>query len=486
MKMANTYNPYSDVKNIYDLKGQWDEANRAGDTAKKNQIAATAQVYYDNLKNNNYNGVAKALSNSDYQGAKSILDSYSPPVTNSEDTTKSPVETNNLKSNEVNRENAGLFDKYNESYDYLTKTNPLNTDEAKAILGKYSLAGLQARDNATATGGGSNGGNIDSYAAANALRQQSALIGQGQSKVLESHQQKIDNIRGLLSDMGVNIDRVFNQDETAKNNDVARKSEIASVTGYAPTEWSIQNDAFLKNFVDENGKLREEYNDTDFQALINSAKARGDNDLAHKYSILRGLKIFGNFDKYGKYLKEGDIAYIEPKRTAEYELTDKQLKSAENIALGEAQASALSAQAEAEADYNKSYLDYMGKVYTADRNAETKYAEIEAGKEDPYASFNLLRNIIGESGANTRKISFLDEVLKDYYDGTKTLQNSEELMNLILNNTEEYNIDTDDAKLICAAFGADDDWIDNYRDRTDSDSTSISGRVGSKAGMIAK
>ena len=96
--MANTYNPYSDIKSIYDLKGKWDEANKSGDKNKMNSIAATAQAYYDKLKNNDYGGVATALSSVGYNDAKAILDSYSPTTTNT--TTKSPVETNNLKSNE--------------------------------------------------------------------------------------------------------------------------------------------------------------------------------------------------------------------------------------------------------------------------------------------------------------------------------------------------------------------------------------------------
>ena len=444
MKMANTYNPYSDVKSIYDLKGQWDEANKAGDTAKKNQIAATAQAYYDNLKNNNYSGVAKALSASDYQGAKSILDSYSP-------TTSSPVETNNLKSNEVNRENAGLFDKYNEQYDYITKTNPFTTEEAKAVLGKYSLAGLQARDNAAANGGASNGGNIDSYAAANAMRQQASLISQGQGVVLDSHQQKIDNIRGLLSDMGVNIDRVFNQDETAKNNDVARKSEIASVTGYVPNEWAIQNDSFLKNFVDENGKLREEYNDTDFQALINSAKERGDTDLANKYAILRGLKIFGNFDKYGKYLKEGDVAYVDSQRTAEYDLTDKQLKSAENIALAgnEAELEKIAAQTAGQLEINKQSYQYQKEL-----------AEIEK-MSDGYEKWQAVVAHWDETDTGPRK--FVTDILMTATDGIA------DLPGLLIDNSAKYNLDVDDCRYICALYGIDDNWLDNYRDRTNDD-----------------
>lgn len=45
----------------------------------------------------------------------------------------------------------------------------------KSIMGKYDLSAMQGRDNAAASAAASNGGNIDSYAAANAARQQAAL-----------------------------------------------------------------------------------------------------------------------------------------------------------------------------------------------------------------------------------------------------------------------------------------------------------------------
>ena len=223
--------------------------------------------------------------------------------------------TTRPKETTVNQENEKLFKSLYGEYDHLVKTNPFETETGKSILAKYDLAGLQGRDNEVANGASSNGGNIDSFAAANALRQQTSLVNQGQMAVLEAHQQKLDHARSLLSDIGVHIDRVYNQDETSKNNDVTRKSEIASVTGHTPTEWTLQNDAFLKNFVDESGNLKPEYYETNFQELINNAKASGNSDLANKYAILRGLKIFGKFSEYGKYIDQGDISYITPQKT---------------------------------------------------------------------------------------------------------------------------------------------------------------------------
>lgn len=315
--MASTYNvdynPYNEIKSVYDAKVGWNNAKTDEERQKYNAIATAAR---DKLNAYGYGDIVKQISadGADATATRKIMEQYAPKTTTNT-TTKAPIETNNLKSNEVNRENAGLFDKYNQSYEDLTKTNPFTTDEAKAILAKYDLAGLQGRDNAVASGSATNGGNIDSYAAANAMRQQASLVNQGQMVVLDAHKQKIDNVRGLLSDMGVNIDRVFNQDETAKNNDVARKSEIASVTGYTPTEWTIQNDDVYSTYLNADGSFKDEMKDIDIQALINSAKASGDTETAKKLAVVRGRKILSNYGQFGQYSNQGDISYMSPQIT---------------------------------------------------------------------------------------------------------------------------------------------------------------------------
>ena len=314
--MASTnyadYNPYNEIKSVYDAKVGWNNATTDEERQKYNAIATAAR---DKLTAYGYGDIVKQISadGADATATRQIMEKYAPKTTTS---TKATVETNNLKSNEVNRENAGLFDKYNQEYDDLKKTNPFTTDEAKAIMGKYDLAGLQGRDNAVASGGATNGGNIDSYAAANAMRQQASLVNQGQMAVLDAHQQKIDNVRTLLSDMGVNIDRVFNQDETAKNNAVARKSEIASVTGYVPTEWTYDSNIYLNS----DGTVKDEFltdefdNTGGFTTIINNAKAKlaTTTDATERANLqatinaatqAKALKTFSS-PKYAKYAHE--------------------------------------------------------------------------------------------------------------------------------------------------------------------------------------
>lgn len=319
------YNPYNAVNAIYKLKGQWDSANNAGDDAKKNKAATDAQKYYAELRRNGYGSVADELSANDYAGAQAIrnriaktdktparkylYDLGAAQGMSQEDMDKiigwdndtgqvslggkvigtpdavidgvsyfkdptvldsafsdyvSRTGSTRSKSTMVNQENEALMKRLVGEYTDLKETNPFTTEQAKAILAKYDLSGLKARDNEAASGAGSNGGNIDSFAAANALRQQSALVNQGQQVVLQQYQQKLDHARNLLSDMGVHIDRVYNQDENTKNNEASRQDVYSGITGtVSDTVTKLMNG----NIWDENGSLKNA--NVDFQAQIN-------------------------------------------------------------------------------------------------------------------------------------------------------------------------------------------------------------------------
>lgn len=453
--MATTYNPYSDIKSIYDLKGQWDEANKAGDKNKTNQIAATAQAYYDKLKNNGYSGVATALSASGYKDAKKILDSYAPTTTNTtttvntNTTAKAPDSTtlstpelittnNNETRNKINSlwgtqtsDREMMTDKYNK-LEETAYSNPFTTDEAKAILAKYDLAGLQGRDNAVASGSATNGGNIDSYAAANAMRQQASLVNQGQMAVLDAHNNRINNVQNTLSNLGVYLQnqdkgmqttiglqqneaqRLFDNDETAKNNEVARKSEVASVTGYTPTEWTIQNDDVYSTYLNADGSFKEEMKDIDIQALINSAKASGDTETAKKLAVVRGRKILSNYGEYGQYSNQGDISYMSPQLTEAARQANLENETALKSLGIEADLSKYGIDAN-----NKNALDQI-KAQTA---AEKELLEFQA---------NLTGN--GITKLSDSAIKTADTVIKNINNKLKTHTSNTDGRDLIMSN----------------------------------------------------
>ena len=342
MNMANTYNPYSDIQSVYNAKVEWNKATTDEERKRQNEIATAARK---NLEAYGYGDIANQVSASgaDATAVRKILDSYSPTapysttLSNNELITKNNNETRN-KINQLwgtqttDRETmAGKYDKLEET----AYSNPFTTDEAKAILSKYDLSGLKARDNAVASGGSSNGGNIDSNAAANALRQQAALVNQGQMTVLDAHNNKINNVKGILESLGVyqqNQDKGMqttiglqsNEGQRLFENDLTEKATIAEVTGYTPTEWTIKNDDVYSTYLNADGTFKKEMENVDIQALINSAKASGDTDTAKKLAVVRAKKILSNYGEFGKYANEGDISYMSQQETEARRQFDKQ------------------------------------------------------------------------------------------------------------------------------------------------------------------
>lgn len=384
-----SYNPYKDVNEIYKAGNDW-QAEK--DVNRKAEIQEKAKQYYNNLKNNGYGSLADELSKSGSDRRKALTNYYakidSTPtrqhlytlgqkygmsrgdidkiiswdndtgqvtiggsvagtpdavidgVSYWKDTSKLDNAFNNYinqsgttrsKTLLVNQENEYLADKYRQEFEDLKKTNPFETETGKAILAKYDLAGLQGRDNQVANSAGSNGGNIDSFAAANALRQQTSLINQGQMAALEAHQQKLEHARALLSDMGVNIDRIYNQDETSKNNDVARKSEIASVTGYSPDEWIASSNPYMN----DDGTIKNEYKNTDFAAVMANAKAAGNTEAYNAAAMARYYKIMGDYGAYGKY-DDGNYMVPGRERTEQRRQFDEQIAAADRALNAEA------------------------------------------------------------------------------------------------------------------------------------------------------
>lgn len=86
-------------------------------------------------------------------------------------------------------------------------------------MGRYDTKGWDAGYNAAAQGAAQNGGNLDSFAAANAMRQQAALRNEGEAMALAAHNQKIQNIAGILANLGVEVQNDFDRSQTEKIND---------------------------------------------------------------------------------------------------------------------------------------------------------------------------------------------------------------------------------------------------------------------------
>lgn len=508
--MANTYNPYSDIQSVYNAKVAWNNATTDEERKRQNEIATAARK---KLEAYGYSDVANQISASgaDATAARKILEQYAPKTTAPDSLTLSNNElittNNNETRNKINqlwgtqttdRETmAGKYDKLEET----AYSNPFTTDEAKAILAKYDLSGLKARDNAVASGGSSNGGNIDSNAAANALRQQAALVNQGQMTVLDAHNNKINNVKGILESLGVyqqNQDKGMqttiglqsNEGQRLFENDLTEKATIAEVTGYTPTEWTIKNDDVYSTYLNADGTFKKEMENVDIQALINSAKASGDTDTAKKLAVVRAKKILSNYGEFGKYANEGDISYMSQQQTEAGRQFDKQdattresLKTEQNIAASNNATEQAIANAANQNALDQIAAQTQGQKEIIDATSKAGNVKVDKnGNVVPTSEGDLLDAGDTEwdkfkgyfSDANIKK--FLDEQLKPYVDNGKEI-NEEVLEELIVgtdatnSNSTTYDIDVEDAKEISKYLSMvtgvelDTSWIDKYKNR---------------------
>jgi predicted DNA-binding protein YlxM (UPF0122 family) len=334
----------------------------------------------------------------------------------------------------VGQQQSNLFDHYNDlmktnTQDYndymnLVKANPFSTDEAKAILGKYNLSAIQGRNNQLALGTASNGGNVDSYSAANAMRQQAALYSQAQQNVLDAYNakvqnaynstQKIEQARKILSDMGVQIDNAFNRDETAKNNEVQRNETVlngkvsrdattAQVTGQIPKSMQYSSNPFF----DDNGNPIE---DIDYKKVIEQAVERGDTQTAQAARVARGVKIWNNYSKYGQY-DDGDYGVPNTQTQAAKEF-DAQLKNSIDLAkMGyEHEERMPGIEADNTIRVNTNQADNTIRVNDASANNEMAVANNQSRNNIAEANNNS-RNNIAEAN-NTSKNNIAENTAK--------------------------------------------------------------------------
>lgn len=251
--------PRNDILNIVKKKGAFNQGIADNNEAAKNSARDDAVQYYANLRNNGYGDLADRLSKSNYDEAVAILAEYPAETKSSVTTTGSANNTDgtaNAKSlielyksytspesgSQVSskmKDNADslfkqytensaqtqaqsqtlsnntykylddIFSKGNEIHDYNLKYNPYTSDIGKSILSQYQLGGETAANEAISEIASGNGGNIDSYAAANAKRQQLAYTNAGNEAVLNDFNNRVLNAVNVLDSLGINGERLL-------------------------------------------------------------------------------------------------------------------------------------------------------------------------------------------------------------------------------------------------------------------------------------
>ena len=266
------YNPYNDVKNIVNQKGTYNERRYGAAKGNYQQVADNAVQYYNNLTQSGQNGVADELKNASYEKALEILNRYKPdaagatPVTDgigekassylnsiqnqiqpSKSTTDALGTANgavgsymNQLISGVNNTNAQSGKYQNELYKYMgdqsarydnlnnynLNANPYTSDIGKSIMQNYQLQGYNASQNAAANVAGDNGGNIDSYAAANANRQQLAFTNAGNEAVRNDFNSRVANSLSILQSLGVDVGDAFDKIQTNIDSGVTQNKNL--------------------------------------------------------------------------------------------------------------------------------------------------------------------------------------------------------------------------------------------------------------------
>lgn len=359
------YSPYNELKTVYDAKVAWGNATTDEERKKQEQIANAAR---ETLKANRYGYLADQVSaaGADATAAKKILDAWAPKVDTTTGNFKTGVDNPayNQVINAASTKNDTLFNtsvddhaktnsKYHDLYSY-ANSDVTQSDEYKSafanVMPSYNIAAMQGRDNEVASGGASNGGNIDSFSAANAMRQQAALTAKGQALAhqmgLEAYNSRIANARGILSDLGVynnsiysTMDKsvnndvtiansIFNNEQTAKNNQVQNDIMLSETAGELTSGILYQLPEYSQ-FFNPDGTLKNP--DIDYKAEAEKADKAGNTKLAEALRAARGTKIWSDYKTWGQF-DDGDYTLLGSKPTASMVQFKEQLAQADRLA----------------------------------------------------------------------------------------------------------------------------------------------------------
>ena len=348
--MANSkrYNPYEDAKNILKNKGNYHTAKQMGTNYE--QYKEAAKPYYQNLRFNGYGDLADQLEASDFIQAQEIFKGLKPDTTvddyfadlysktaetqstpkmsqaaedmwNAWNNTNTMLNGNEIKYDSNGNVVSGLnVDHYNTGRNQLGYLNNFDVTAQpyyQGIMNSFQLLGNNAARGEQAAGAANNAGNIDSYAQANANRQQLAFTTKGIEAALAAANQNQQNWQTLYDSMTGHLNNMGNQNENVLN---------AYQNVYSTDSLERQN-------------------------ALNTAA---------------GLAMQEMQNKIDKYL--ADVGYDQAVYTA-----DKNLEGSKYSA----DANTLAAQIAADADRYAAAQNYAGKVYASD--VEKAIAELKNG-----------------------------------------------------------------------------------------------------------
>lgn len=248
MAKSKRYNPYEDAKNILKYKGNYHTAKQMG--TNYDQYKEAAKPYYQNLRFNGYGDLADQFEQSDFIKAQELFkglkqdttvddyfaDLYSktaesqstPKISqavedmwNAWNNTNTTLNGNEIKYDRNGNVVSGLnVDHYNTGRNQLGYLNNFDVTAQpyyQGIMNSFQLQGNNAARGEQAAGAANNAGNIDSYAQANANRQQLAFTSKGLEAALAAANQNQQNWQTLYDSMTGHLDNMGNQNANVLN-----------------------------------------------------------------------------------------------------------------------------------------------------------------------------------------------------------------------------------------------------------------------------
>lgn len=346
MAKSKRYNPYEDAKNILRNKGNYHTAKQMG--MDYEQYRQAAVPYYQNLISNGYEDLAQKFADSDYIKAQELFNGLKPDTTvddyfssvaaNALDNASNPQRSqtandlwdaynnnNNLLNGELKYDANGNvvgglnLDYYNTGKNQLSYLNNFDITAQpyyQGIMDAYQLKGNNAARGEQASGAANNAGNIDSYAQANANRQQLAFTTAGIESALAAANQNQANWQNVYNSMANRLTGMENSNANTLN-------------------------AFQNIYATDSAER---------QNTLNTAASLAQQEMQ---------------DKINKYL--ADVGYDQAIYIADKELEGSKYASDANTR---------AAQIAADADRYAESQNYAGKVYASD--VEKAIAEMNA------------------------------------------------------------------------------------------------------------
>ena len=349
----SVYNPYNDAYSILSAKRGWTNARAKNEDPTA--FEKEAEKYYEQLRHNGRDDVADKLAKSDLLQAEEYIKSLEP----SDDVYTPDYESIQRKSNNVYNTGKAYGSEISKSYDKVYDNNinidPLSTGWGKEIMSGYGAASERAYNKTLGAGIEDAGGNADSYAAANANRQQAAVLSQGYGDVLAYY----DAISGKASDWA-------NNKASALGTNLAQLQENVSGDRASLSE-KAQMD--LQRYLGELGYETDRYvTDKQTGAQIHASdneleasKHVSDNDLE---ASTHAADVAAAADQYGAML-DYNLGYL------------KQQSSGSSGSSGSG--SSNSGSGNAGADAGREFVATLSQIYTAAQDG----ARDALGKVDP-------------------------------------------------------------------------------------------------------